>query len=782
MWFGWFVKPDDKLWVQKRKQILTCGGTFLTGAAMQGFFEELTTSDGTPLSYFYLFFTAVLFLLGVIPLVYMKIRGSAPDLLIELFLLVAMLCILMADTYWRLRSSVRQHGWCVIVLDVALLCQLKRPIITYISLTLITLYALMWAAEDATRFGLFDIGGADAFTQLCGCSKPPCKAPIDVSIANTLVIAVYFLDYYFTRGFADRAISENRRLQEALHLAGDVVACLVDFDLKQAELLLMSDDKNQLHDVLEQMIVNLGVYRPYLPDSLFARMSQAESLSQNLPRIECWGVGRVDPPLGSRAAIVFTDIQSSTSLWEQFPLEMQQGLKLHNFTIREVMNTFGGYEVKTIGDAFMVAFGEFRKAAEFGLAVQVALSTQDWPTALKPGLGVRIAAHYGDVSVEKNELTSRFDYFGPTVNKASRMEGVGVKGTVTVVDELRVAESQFCESLTLGTFQLRGFRDKVTLSSLVHSSHSNRLSEIQRDIENKREPQSALEYDSHSSVSTASSTHAVVPRIKLLFRKCVTVAKVSLETEDTSYTFTCFQMAFIALMSNLERTGGAVVTVFSTVALLSWNAARECTAHVESAFRFSKLLDGRKIEYNMGVATGSVSMGEVGSVNQKFIAVIGPCVRLSELLLESALEINAVILHASAEPEGYSAIAIPGLRTRVRPIDRWVLNNGPASLLILECRAQHRKCTWEWTPAYKEAFHNKEVDEIIRESPDEDPITNKVVHLINTSTSLRESVQLKVCVHHRASFVSHRPSFMRMSFDNELSTCSLPMSTNSGSS
>ena len=47
-------------------------------------------------------------------------------------------------------------------------------------------------------------------------------------------------------------------------------------------------------------------------------------------------------------------IQGSSSLWDQYPAEMSVALDTHNEVIREELVRFGGYEVKTIGDSFMV--------------------------------------------------------------------------------------------------------------------------------------------------------------------------------------------------------------------------------------------------------------------------------------------------------------------------------------------------------------------------------------------------------------------------------------------
>ena len=60
-------------------------------------------------------------------------------------------------------------------------------------------------------------------------------------------------------------------------------------------------------------------------------------------------------PTGT-VVLVFTDVQSSTQLWEQCGEAMQAALDVHNQVLRARLATTSGYEVKTQGDSFMVAF------------------------------------------------------------------------------------------------------------------------------------------------------------------------------------------------------------------------------------------------------------------------------------------------------------------------------------------------------------------------------------------------------------------------------------------
>ncbi len=56
--------------------------------------------------------------------------------------------------------------------------------------------------------------------------------------------------------------------------------------------------------------------------------------------------------------LVFTDIEGSTVLWEYFGEGFMALLDQHNALFREAITELGGYEVQTMGDAFIIAFQE----------------------------------------------------------------------------------------------------------------------------------------------------------------------------------------------------------------------------------------------------------------------------------------------------------------------------------------------------------------------------------------------------------------------------------------
>jgi adenylate cyclase len=165
----------------------------------------------------------------------------------------------------------------------------------------------------------------------------------------------------------------------------------------------------------------------------------------------------VDAPIGE-VSLVFTDIKNSTLLWETYPIAMRSAIKMHNEVMRRHLRIIGGYEVKTEGDAFMVAFPTVTSALLWCFTIQSQLLEVAWPQEILSsvngqevcdsdgnvifrGLSVRMGIHWGTPVCEVDPVTKRMDYFGPMVNRASRISSVADGGQITVSSDF-IAEIQ----------------------------------------------------------------------------------------------------------------------------------------------------------------------------------------------------------------------------------------------------------------------------------------------------------------------------------------------------
>lgn len=156
------------------------------------------------------------------------------------------------------------------------------------------------------------------------------------------------------------------------------------------------------------------------------------------------------PPPTNQVALVFTDIKSSTLLWDTQPENMRSAIKIHDAVMRRTLRSIGGYEVKTEGDAFMVCFQDTVAALLWCFTVQLQLLEADWPAGILEtvgggshliyrGLSVRMGIHLGTPVYERNPITKRMDYFGPVVNKASRICNAADGGQICVSSDVIAA-------------------------------------------------------------------------------------------------------------------------------------------------------------------------------------------------------------------------------------------------------------------------------------------------------------------------------------------------------
>lgn len=165
----------------------------------------------------------------------------------------------------------------------------------------------------------------------------------------------------------------------------------------------------------------------------------------------------IEAPTGD-LSMVFTDIKSSTALWESYPVAMRSAIKIHNAVMRRQLRIIGGYEVKTEGDAFMVSFPTATSALLWCFSVQSHLLEAAWPSeilnsvhcqevldaeqnVIYRGLSVRMGMHWGNPVCELDPVTRRMDYFGPMVNRAARISGSADGGEINVSSDF-IAEIQ----------------------------------------------------------------------------------------------------------------------------------------------------------------------------------------------------------------------------------------------------------------------------------------------------------------------------------------------------
>jgi class 3 adenylate cyclase len=209
-------------------------------------------------------------------------------------------------------------------------------------------------------------------------------------------------------------------------------------------------DSGDMGGAIEKLNAALEVYarigaKPFWSERVVADKMRAQGLDPSLAvrsSIEAVTIAVKDDsvslePLASKdrlVAIMFTDIEGSTAMAAElgdrpwFDL-----LRRHNESIREKISKFGGVEVKSVGDGFMIAFEDLERALSCATAIQRGI------TASTPEIKVRIGVHAGRAIREGG------DFFGNTVNLASRIADAAHGGEILVSPSMAEIDCPFAE-------------------------------------------------------------------------------------------------------------------------------------------------------------------------------------------------------------------------------------------------------------------------------------------------------------------------------------------------
>ncbi len=136
---------------------------------------------------------------------------------------------------------------------------------------------------------------------------------------------------------------------------------------------------------------------------------------------------------------MFSDVESSTRLWEEHPDLMNEALAIHDSIMKEAIQGSDGYVFATGGDSFSAAFGAAQDAAQAAIEAQRRLAEVDWG---ETQIRVRMALHTGEAEERDG------DYFGPALNRTARLLAVGHGGQVLLS---QAAPRQACWTLVLSS-------------------------------------------------------------------------------------------------------------------------------------------------------------------------------------------------------------------------------------------------------------------------------------------------------------------------------------------
>jgi class 3 adenylate cyclase len=133
-------------------------------------------------------------------------------------------------------------------------------------------------------------------------------------------------------------------------------------------------------------------------------------------------------------ALLFTDIRGSTALYQRIgDLNAFQLVQQHFDLLRETTVRHGGAIVKTIGDAVMAAYPDAALAVGAALDMRGAIERFNEDQPERP-VSLKIGIHHGAaIAVTLND---ELDYFGQTVNIASRVQEMADAAEIWITEDV----------------------------------------------------------------------------------------------------------------------------------------------------------------------------------------------------------------------------------------------------------------------------------------------------------------------------------------------------------
>ncbi|HKI54719.1 MAG TPA: adenylate/guanylate cyclase domain-containing protein, partial [Anaerolineales bacterium] len=162
-----------------------------------------------------------------------------------------------------------------------------------------------------------------------------------------------------------------------------------------------------------------------LPTNVELLYDENRSAEEKPIKVAGKGISTRKLPSGT-VTFLFTDIEGSTKLSQQYPEAMPRLFAKHNEILDQAIATYNGFTFEIVGDSYAVAFHNMSDAIETALDIQRALQKEAWsPAPIK----VRMGIHTGTAQLET--ASERLRYAGyTTLATSQRIMSVGHGGQI----------------------------------------------------------------------------------------------------------------------------------------------------------------------------------------------------------------------------------------------------------------------------------------------------------------------------------------------------------------
>lgn len=155
------------------------------------------------------------------------------------------------------------------------------------------------------------------------------------------------------------------------------------------------------------------------------------------------------------AAVMFTDIEGYTTMFHQDESNALNQIDLHRKDIENITSKHFGQIIQFYGDGSLVIFDSVVDAVKSAIEIQAVSTTQNLP--------VRIGIHLGDLIIKEGNV------FGDVVNLTSRLQTIGVPGSIIVTRKIidEVSNHPEITSERLGHYELKNVTEPLEVYAIT---------------------------------------------------------------------------------------------------------------------------------------------------------------------------------------------------------------------------------------------------------------------------------------------------------------------------
>lgn len=161
-------------------------------------------------------------------------------------------------------------------------------------------------------------------------------------------------------------------------------------------------------------------------------------------------------------AIMFTDMVGYTALMQEDEQQARANRDRQRDVLERAVTSYGGRILQFYGDGTLSVFQSAVSAVECAIRIQKELREGD------PEIPLRIGIHTGDVVHDDNGV------FGDGVNVASRIEGLGIPGSVLISGKVydEIKNQPDIRSRPLGSFNLKNIKHPTRVYAIANEGLS----------------------------------------------------------------------------------------------------------------------------------------------------------------------------------------------------------------------------------------------------------------------------------------------------------------------